>query len=113
MLWPETLQQFGDSQKAGLHVFRQSKQLCFDRLIENFNRPFCHSPSSIAFLLCPGKPNNKMQQIGPRYVMSNSLFSRIVVSGPMIAFAKLFLGGFLARRFDPFLNGVTRVVMEQ
>ncbi len=54
-----------------------------------------------------------MQQVGPRYVMSNSLFSRIVVSGPMIAFAKLFLGGFLARRFDPFLNGVTRVVMEQ
>jgi hypothetical protein len=44
MLWPEAFQQFGDSQKAGLHVFRQSKQLCFDRLIENLNRPFCHGP---------------------------------------------------------------------
>ena len=54
-----------------------------------------------------------MQQAGPRFVLSNSLLSRIVVSAPMIAFAKLFLGGFLARRFDPFLNGVTRVVMEQ
>jgi len=54
-----------------------------------------------------------MQQVGPRFVLSNSLLSRIVVSAPMIAFAKLFLGGFLARRFDPFLNGVTRVVMEQ
>jgi len=54
-----------------------------------------------------------MQQVGPRFVVSNSLLSRIVVSAPMIAFTKLFLGGFLARRFDPFLNGVTRVVMEQ
>ncbi len=54
-----------------------------------------------------------MQQVGPRFVLSNSLLSRIVVSAPMIAFAKLFLGGFLARRLDPFLNGVTRVVMEQ
>jgi 2-polyprenyl-6-methoxyphenol hydroxylase-like FAD-dependent oxidoreductase len=54
-----------------------------------------------------------MQQVGPRFVASNSILSRIVVSAPMIAFAKLFLGGFLARRFDPFLNGVTRVVMEQ
>jgi hypothetical protein len=35
------------------------------------------------------------------------------VSAPMIAFAKMFLGGYLAHRFDPFLNGVTRVVMEQ
>jgi hypothetical protein len=25
----------------------------------------------------------------------------------------MFLGGYLAHRFDPFLNGVTRVVMEQ
>ncbi len=31
----------------------------------------------------------------------------------MIAFAKMFLGSYLAHRFDPFLNGVTRVVMEQ
>jgi len=54
-----------------------------------------------------------MQQVGPRYVMSTSLLSRIVVSAPMLAFAKLFLAGFLARRFDPFLNGTTRVVMEQ
>jgi 2-polyprenyl-6-methoxyphenol hydroxylase-like FAD-dependent oxidoreductase len=54
-----------------------------------------------------------MQQTGPRFVLSNSILSRIVVSAPMIALAKLFLGGFLARRFDPFLNGVTRVVMEQ
>ncbi|MGO9799799.1 MAG: FAD-dependent monooxygenase, partial [Candidatus Binatus sp.] len=54
-----------------------------------------------------------MQQAGPRFVLSNSMLSRIVVSAPMIALAKLFLGGFLARRFDPFLNGVTRVVMEQ
>jgi len=53
-----------------------------------------------------------MQQIGPRLLLSNSLLSRIVVSGPMIAFAKTFLAGPIARRFDPFLNGVTRVVME-
>ena len=30
----------------------------------------------------------------------------------MIAFAKTFLGNFIARRFDPFLNGVTPVLME-
>jgi 2-polyprenyl-6-methoxyphenol hydroxylase-like FAD-dependent oxidoreductase len=54
-----------------------------------------------------------MQQIGPRFLLSNSLESRIIVSAPMIAFAKTFLAGFLVRRFDPFLNGVTRVVMEQ
>jgi hypothetical protein len=53
-----------------------------------------------------------MQQIGPRFLLSNSLQSRIIVSAPMIAFAKTFLAGYLARRFDPFLNGVTRVVME-
>jgi 2-polyprenyl-6-methoxyphenol hydroxylase-like FAD-dependent oxidoreductase len=53
-----------------------------------------------------------MQQIGPRFLLSNSLLSRIIVSAPMIAFAKTFLGNFIARRFDPFLNGVTRVVME-
>ena len=54
-----------------------------------------------------------MQQLAPRFVVSNSLQSRIFVSAPMIAFAKMFLGGYLAHRFDPFLNGVTRVVMEQ
>jgi len=54
-----------------------------------------------------------MQQIGPRFLLSNSLRSRIVVSAPMIAFAKMFLTSFLTQRFDPFLNGVTRVVMEQ
>lgn len=54
-----------------------------------------------------------MQQIAPRFVVSNSLLSRIVVSAPMLAFAKLFLAGYIARQFDPFLNGVTRVVMEQ
>jgi 2-polyprenyl-6-methoxyphenol hydroxylase-like FAD-dependent oxidoreductase len=54
-----------------------------------------------------------MQQVAPRFVVSNSLQSRIFVSAPMIAFAKMFLGGYLAHRFDPFLNGVTRVVMEQ
>jgi 2-polyprenyl-6-methoxyphenol hydroxylase-like FAD-dependent oxidoreductase len=54
-----------------------------------------------------------MQQIGPRLLLSNSLLSRAVVSAPMIAFAKTFLASFIARRFDPFLNGVTRVVMEQ
>ncbi|MGH7924595.1 MAG: FAD-dependent monooxygenase, partial [Candidatus Binatus sp.] len=54
-----------------------------------------------------------MQQVGPRFVLSNSLESRIVLSASTIAFAKMFLAGFLARRFDPFLNGVTRVVMEQ
>ena len=53
-----------------------------------------------------------MQQIGPRLLLSNSLLSRVIVSAPMIAFAKTFLAGSLARRFDPFLNGVTRVVME-
>ena len=54
-----------------------------------------------------------MQQLAPRYMLSNSLLSRIIVSTPMIAFAKIFLAGILARQFDPFLNGVTRVVMEQ
>ncbi|MGA7873852.1 MAG: FAD-dependent monooxygenase [Candidatus Binatus sp.] len=54
-----------------------------------------------------------MQQIGPRFLLSNSLLSRVIVSTPMIAFAKMFLAGYLARQFDPFLNGVTRVVMEQ
>src|SRR5271168_2344890 len=54
-----------------------------------------------------------MQQVAPRFVVSNSLQSRIFVSAPMIAFAKMFLGSYLAHRFDPFLNGVTRVVMEQ
>jgi 2-polyprenyl-6-methoxyphenol hydroxylase-like FAD-dependent oxidoreductase len=53
------------------------------------------------------------QQLGPRIVLSNSLLSRAVLSAPMVAFAKTFLAGFLARQFDPFLNGVTRVVMEQ
>src|SRR3984957_7198776 len=53
-----------------------------------------------------------MQQIGPRLLLSNSLLSRIIVSAPTIAFAKIFLASFIARRFDPFLNGVTRVVME-
>ncbi len=54
-----------------------------------------------------------MQQIAPRFVASNSLLSRVVTSAPTIAFAKIFLASYLARRFDPFLNGVTRVVMEQ
>ena len=54
-----------------------------------------------------------MQQVGPRLLLSNSLLSRVVLSAPLIAFAKMFLSGFLARRLDPFLNGVTRVVMEQ
>jgi 2-polyprenyl-6-methoxyphenol hydroxylase-like FAD-dependent oxidoreductase len=54
-----------------------------------------------------------MQQLAPRFVVSNSLESRIVISAPMIAFAKTFLTNFIVRRFDPFLNGVTRVVMEQ
>jgi 2-polyprenyl-6-methoxyphenol hydroxylase-like FAD-dependent oxidoreductase len=54
-----------------------------------------------------------MQQLAPRFVVSNSLLSRIVVSAPMIAFAKTFLAGTIARQFAPFLNGVTRVVMEQ
>jgi 2-polyprenyl-6-methoxyphenol hydroxylase-like FAD-dependent oxidoreductase len=54
-----------------------------------------------------------MQQIAPHFVVSNSLLSRIVVSAPMIAFAKMFLSGMLAKQFDPFLNGVTRVAMEQ
>ena len=54
-----------------------------------------------------------MQQLAPRFIVSNSLESRIVISALMIAFAKTFLAGFLVRRFDPFLNGVTRVVMEQ
>jgi len=54
-----------------------------------------------------------MQQIAPRLVVSNSLQSRIILSAPMIALAKMFLGGFLAHRLDPFLNGVTRVAMEQ
>ena len=54
-----------------------------------------------------------MQQIAPRLVLSNSPLSRVVVSAPAIAFGKMFLGGYLAQRFDPFLNGVTRVVMEQ
>ena len=54
-----------------------------------------------------------MQQIGPRFLLSNSLQSRIIVSAPMIAFAKTFLASYLARRFDPFLNGATRVVTEQ
>src|SRR3984957_16904201 len=53
-----------------------------------------------------------MQQIGPRLLLSNSLLSRVIVSAPTIAFAKIFLASFIARRFDPFLNGVTRVVME-
>jgi 2-polyprenyl-6-methoxyphenol hydroxylase-like FAD-dependent oxidoreductase len=54
-----------------------------------------------------------MQQIAPRFVASNSLLSRAITSAPTIAFAKIFLASYLARRFDPFLNGVTRVVMEQ
>jgi len=54
-----------------------------------------------------------MQQIAPRFVASNSLLSRVVTSAPTIAFAKIFLANYLAKRFDPFLNGVTRVVMEQ
>jgi 2-polyprenyl-6-methoxyphenol hydroxylase-like FAD-dependent oxidoreductase len=53
-----------------------------------------------------------MQQIAPRFIASNSLLSRVVTSAPTIAFAKVFLASYLARRFDPFLNGVTRVVME-
>jgi len=54
-----------------------------------------------------------MQQFGPRIVLSNSLFSRAALSAPMIAIARTLLAGFVARQFDPFLNGVTRVVMEQ
>jgi 2-polyprenyl-6-methoxyphenol hydroxylase-like FAD-dependent oxidoreductase len=53
-----------------------------------------------------------MQQIGPRLLLSNSLLSRIIVSTPMIAFARIFLASYIARRFDPFLNGATRVVTE-
>lgn len=54
-----------------------------------------------------------MQQFGPRIVLSNSLFSRAVLSAPMIAIARTVLAGFFTRQFDPFLNGVTRVVTEQ
>ena len=54
-----------------------------------------------------------MQQIGPRLLVSNSLLSRILISTPTIAIAKLFLARYFIRRFDPFLHGVTRVVMEE
>jgi 2-polyprenyl-6-methoxyphenol hydroxylase-like FAD-dependent oxidoreductase len=54
-----------------------------------------------------------MQQVGPRFVLSNSLLSRIVTSPPIIAFAKTFLSSFLVRQFDPFLHGTTRVQMEE
>jgi 2-polyprenyl-6-methoxyphenol hydroxylase-like FAD-dependent oxidoreductase len=54
-----------------------------------------------------------MQQIGPRILVSNSLLSRILISTPTIAFAKLFLARYFIRRFDPFLHGVTRVALEQ
>ena len=54
-----------------------------------------------------------MQQFGPRIVLSNSLLSRVVLSAPTIAIARTLLAGLVARQFDPFLNGVTRVVMEQ
>ena len=54
-----------------------------------------------------------MQQVGPRIVLSNSPLSRIVTSTPILAFARMFLAGYLSKQFDPFLNGVTRVVMEQ
>src|SRR5260370_3555358 len=54
-----------------------------------------------------------MQQIGPRLLVSNSLLSRILISPPTITFANLFLAKFFTRQFDPFLHGVTRVVMEQ
>jgi 2-polyprenyl-6-methoxyphenol hydroxylase-like FAD-dependent oxidoreductase len=53
-----------------------------------------------------------MQQIGPRLLLSNSLLSRVIVSTPMIAFARTFLASYIASRFDPFLNGATRVVAE-
>jgi 2-polyprenyl-6-methoxyphenol hydroxylase-like FAD-dependent oxidoreductase len=54
-----------------------------------------------------------MQQVAPRFIVSNSLLSRIVTSTPAIAFAKTFLSSFFVRRFDPFLHGTTRVQMEE
>jgi 2-polyprenyl-6-methoxyphenol hydroxylase-like FAD-dependent oxidoreductase len=54
-----------------------------------------------------------LQQLGPRFLVSNSFLSRIIVSTPMIAFAKLFFRNFFAKQFDPFLHGVTRVQLEQ
>ncbi|HYL60826.1 MAG TPA: FAD-dependent oxidoreductase [Candidatus Acidoferrales bacterium] len=53
-----------------------------------------------------------MQQVGPRLIMSNSLLSRVLTSAPAIAFAKIVLAGYIARQFDPFLHGVTRVQLE-
>jgi len=50
LLGPESLQQFTDSQEASLHVFGQSQQLGFHRIIENLDSPF-HSAFFIAFLL--------------------------------------------------------------
>jgi hypothetical protein len=54
-----------------------------------------------------------LQQLGPRMMFSDSILSRIVTSAPMVAFARMFLGNFIARRFDPFLHGVTQVAIEE
>jgi 2-polyprenyl-6-methoxyphenol hydroxylase-like FAD-dependent oxidoreductase len=54
-----------------------------------------------------------LQQLGPRMMFGDSILSRIVTSGPMIAFARMFLGNFITRRLDPFLHGVTHVAIEE
>ncbi len=50
-----------------------------------------------------------LQQRGPKLIFADNFLSRAVTSAPAVWFAKTFLAGFVARRIDPMINGVTKV----
>jgi 2-polyprenyl-6-methoxyphenol hydroxylase-like FAD-dependent oxidoreductase len=54
-----------------------------------------------------------LQQLGPKLIFSDSILSRILTSAPMVAFARMFLGNLIIKRFDPFLHGLTRATIEE
>ncbi len=49
----------------------------------------------------------ELQQLGPRLMFTDTLYSRAMMSAPFVWFAKNFLSGILIRRLSPMLNGAT------
>lgn len=50
-----------------------------------------------------------LQQQAPRLIFGETFLSRVLTSDPAIWLAKTFLGGSIAHRANPMLNGVTKV----
>ncbi len=54
-----------------------------------------------------------LQQTGPAIILFGGLLSRVLLSAPVVAFAKRFLSAPISRRFDPFLYGSSKVTLRE